>query len=304
VLSLFPRQIRSLRSRPRGQATVLLLTTVSVLLALTFSTIRVQHLGTEKVAVANAVDAVALSAATWEARGLNIIAALNDGILQCLRLIRSTCIVWAALAVAACFGATGPFLEYSRRAPKIIRNLWDCATQLAKWSEQVKEATPLLVLREAASLSRRTGVTGVLFPFNPRGAHDARDTLELHLTHGPPLTLADAISPITAVPAKIGKWKWAKKLARMVTRTLGAALGTLSSGTTQPIRMLVPEEDLPRRQRVRFAGGKTPSSLPISYPAPGRSALPLADSATAEVYGGGAAEMGWRSRLVPEGENP
>ena len=34
-----------------------------------------------KVASANSTDAVALSAATWEARGLNIIAALNDGIL-------------------------------------------------------------------------------------------------------------------------------------------------------------------------------------------------------------------------------
>lgn len=283
---------------------MLLLTTVSVLLALTFSTIRLQHLGTEKVAVANAVDAVALSAATWEARGLNMIAALNDGILQCLRLIRWTCVVWAAMAVAACFGATGPFLEYSRRAPKIIRNLWDCATQLARWSEHVKEATPLLVLAETASLSKRYGVAGVLVPCNPRGKHDADGTLELHVTHGPPLTLADAISPITAVPGKIGKWKWAKKIVRMVTATLDRAVRSVSAGAAEPIRMLVPEDDLPRRQRVRFAGGRTPSSLPMSFGSPAGRPLPLADAASAQVYGGGAAEMGWRSRIAPDGEKP
>lgn len=303
MLSFFPRQIRARRSRAGGQATVLLAATLAVLLALTFSTVRLQHLWTEKAATANAVDAVALSAATWEARGLNVIAALNDGILQCLRLIRWTCVVWASLAVAACFGATGPFLEYSRRAPKIIRNLWDCAAQLAKWSETVREAVPLLVLREAASLSKRSGVQGVLFPFRPGGPHDGRETLELHVTHGPPLTLADAISPISAVPGKIGKWKWAKKIVRMVSGTLNGAVRSLIAGAA-PIRMLVPEEDLLRRQRVRFAGAKRPSPLPIPYPAVVPGDRPLSDAAVAEVYGGGAAEMGWRSRLAADRTEP
>ena len=303
MLSLFPRQIEHLRANRTGQATILLLVTISALLALGLATFRLQHLGLEKTAVANGIDAVALSAATWEARGLNVIAALNDGILQALRLIRWTCVVWAALAIAACFGATGPFLEYSRRAPKILRNLWSCALQLSSWSVKVKEATPWLVLQETASLSKRYGLKGALFPFDPRGSHDGKNTLELHLSPGPPMTFADAISPITRVPGKIAKWKWARKIARMITSVIDRALRGILGPMPGSIRMLVPEEDLPRRQKVRFAGGRLPSPLPIPFfPQPHNP--PLSDFAVGEVYGGGAAEMTWKSRLSREWKSP
>jgi hypothetical protein len=296
MLSLFPRQREHLRADRRGQATILLLATVSALLAVGLSAVQLQNLGTEKIAVANRVDAIALSAATWEARGLNIIATLNDGILQTMRLIRWTCVIWAALAVAACFGAVGPFLEYSRRAPKMIRNLWNCALQLSDWSDKVKKAVPFLVLQETVSLSSRYNLKGVLDPCNPRGAHDEKHTLELHVSPGPPIFFTDAISPITRVPRKIAKWKWAKKIVRLVTSTIGHALHGILGTLPGSIRMLVPEEDLPRRQKVRFTGGRLPSPLPIPF-LPLQKTVPFSDSSVGEVYGGGASEMTWKSRL-------
>lgn len=299
MLSLFPRQLEHLRADRKGQSTILLLATVSALLAVGLAAVQLQHLGTEKVAVADRVDAVALSAATWEARGLNVIAALNDGILQAMRLIRWTCVIWAALAVAACFGAVGPFLEYSGRAPKIIRNLWNCALQLSAWSVKVKDAVPYLVLQETASLSSRYGLKGTLVPFNPRGAHDGENTLELHVSPGPPISFADAISPITRVPRKIAKWKWAKKIVRMVTSVIERALRGILGTLPGSIRMLVPEEDLPRRQKIRFAGGRPPSPLPVPF-LPQQKTAPLADFSVGEVYGGGASEMTWKSRLSRE----
>lgn len=296
MLSLFPRQIAHLRANRSGQATILLLTTVSALLAVGLAAVQLQHLGTEAVGVANRIDAIALSAATWEARGLNVIAALNDGILQVLRLIRWTCVLWAALAVAACFGAVGPFLEFSRRAPQIIRNLWNCALQLADWSVTVKEAVPYLVLQETASLSSRYGIQGTLVPFTPRGTHDGENTLELHVSPGPPLSFADAISPITRIPRKISKWKWAKKIVRMVTSTIERALRDILGTLPGSIRMLIPEEDLPQRQKVRFAGGRPPTPLPIPF-LPQPKSAPLVDFSVGEVHGGGASEMTWKSRL-------
>lgn len=301
MLSLFPRQREHLRADRRGQATILLLATVSALAAVGLAAVQLQHLGTETVAVADRVDAIALSAATWEARGLNVIAALNDGILQALRLIRWTCVIWAALAVAACFGAVEPFLEYSSRAPKILRDLWNCALQLSNWSFKVKEAVPYLVLQETASLSARYGLQGALVPFNPRGAHDGKNTLELHVSLGPPISFADAISPITRVPRKIAKWKWAKKIVRMVTSTIDRALRGILGTLPGSIRMLVPEEDLLRRQKVRFAGGRLPSPLPVPF-LPQPKTAPLADSSVGEVYGGGTTEMTWKSRLSREWE--
>lgn len=299
MLSLFPRQREHLRAARRGQATILLLATVSALIAVGLAAVQLQHLGTERVAVANRVDAVALSAATWEARGLNVIAALNDGILQALRLIRYTCVIWAALAVAACFGAVGPFIEYSRRAPKIIRNLWNCAFQLSAWSVKVKDAVPYLVLQETSSLSSLYGLQGTLVPFNPRGEHDGKNTLELHVSPGAPISFADAISPITRIPRKIAKWKWAKRIVRTVTSVIDRAVHGILGDLPGSIRMLAPEEDLPRRQRIRFAGGRSPSSLPVPF-LPRQKTAPLADFSVGEVYGGGTSEMTWKSRLSRE----
>src|SRR4030065_150920 len=91
-----------------GQAALLLLPTLTAILSVVFAAVYVAHLGVEKIASANAVDAIALSAATWEARGLNLIAAFNDGIQQCFRLIRWTWVFWAAMAIAACTGVGLP----------------------------------------------------------------------------------------------------------------------------------------------------------------------------------------------------
>lgn len=298
MISFFTRQIGHLRRNDIGQAAVLFLTTISVILALAFAAVYTAHLGAEKVASSNAIDAIALSAATWEARGLNMIAALNDGILQCFRAIRWVCVVWASLAIAAVLGAGMPaFTAYSQRAPGLIRSYWNAAKQLEAWAEKVKTVTPSLVLAETASLSRKLNVTGVLTPFNPKGPHDGDNTLELHLKHGPPLHLADALAPIAEIPGRIGKWKWAKNIARAVAGVIDSAVRSILGVGGAPIRMLEPEDDFPRRQKVRFSGYKSVAPLPIPYLGLSGNHRFITDS-FAEPYGGGTAEMSWKSRLT------
>ncbi|NJD62022.1 MAG: hypothetical protein FIA93_04795 [Deltaproteobacteria bacterium] len=304
MIDFYSRQIRMLRRGNSGQAAALFLTTISAILALVFSTLFTAHLNVEKVASSNAVAAIALSAATWEARGLNLIASLNAGILQCLRAIRGICVVWAALAIAACLGAgMSEFIAYSRRAPRMIRSYWNCAKQLEAWSGKVKDLTPYLVLAETASLSRTLKVSGMLCPLDPRGPHDGKNTLELHLKPGPPLTLTDAMSPLTGITGKIGKWKWVKNIVRAVTAVIDAAVRSILVADTTPIRMLEPEEDFTRRQKVRFAGIKSASPLPIPSLAQQEARGFFMDS-HAEPYGGGIAEMTWKSRLTDAPEKP
>ena len=298
MIGYFVRQILRARCGNRGQATVLFLVVAGTILALIFSSIRLQNLFVARVGGANAADAIALSAATWEARSLNMIAALNDGIAQCVRAIRWISVVWAALAVAAAFGAGLPaFLRYSREAQQRISAHWDTAHRLAAWSAKLRAAAPYLVLGEVASLSAKRHVTGVLKPVNPRGPHDGQDTLELHLEAGPPLHLSEAVLPLSGVMNRLKKIRFLKGPAKTVASLLESTLRGLDRFGRGPVRMLVPEKDFPERQFVRFAGSQPVPELPIPFLADdgGRRVV---SEAQAEPYGGGIVEMTWKSRLA------
>jgi hypothetical protein len=303
MIGYFARQALQARMGNRGQATVLFLVVAGTLLALVFASIRLNNVSVARVACANAVDAIALNAATWEARSLNMIASLNDGVTQCLRLIRWTCIVWAALGIAAAFGVGLPaFLEYTRQARRLISGYWETAHQLVAWSEKIRNATPYIVLGDTASLSRKRNVSGILFPLNPRGPHDGRDTLELHLEPGPPVHLAEAVAPVSSALKRLKKIRYLDGTARTVASLLEVTLRVLLGNGKGPIRMLVPEEDFPKRQHVRFAGSQTVPYLPIPLFAR-RGKEQVFAVAHAEPYGGGSIEMTWRSRLALGGKD-
>ncbi len=298
------RQAIAARAGDAGQALPLVLVVLAAVLTLVFATVYLSHLGAEKVRAANGIDSLALSAATWEARCLNVISALNDGAMQCLRIIRYTCAVWAALGIAAAFGVGVPaFVAYSRQAPRIIRSYWNCARMLIAWSAKVMAAAPWIVIGETAALAGTLKAAGILLPNNPKGPHDGRNTLELHLKKGPPLRLIDALGPITGLVRKLEGMKDLTGAVRHVEGILEAALRTIVGKGLEPLRLLVPEEDFPRRQMVSFQGFIESVSLPFVFPIAG-SRKPLASVATAQAYGGDATSMTWRSRLVPEGNKP
>ena len=301
MIGYFTRQAVRLRAGNPGQATALFLVVAATVLVVIFASIRLHHVAVARVSTADSVDAIALSAATWEARCLNLIAALNDGSIQCFRVIRWTCAVWAALAVAAAFGFGAPaFVEYTREARRLIAGYWDTAHLLVSWSEKIRKAAPYLVLGEVAALSSRRNVAGILFPTNPRGPHDGKNTLELHLAPGEPISLTDTIAPIRGVLDRLKKIRFLKSAAKSVIALLDKALRGIVGSGKGPIRMLEPEKDFPDRQFVRFEGIRTVPDLPIPF-LDERGTRRMFDEATAQPYGGGSAEMTWKSRLTERG---
>ncbi len=298
LIGFFARQALRAAAGNRGQATTLLLVVSGTILSVVFAGVAIHHYHFGRQAAADAIDSIALSAATWEARGLNIVAALNDGANQCIRVIRWTCATWAALAVSAAFGVGVPaFLAYTRQARTIVSGCWDTAHRLVSWSVKVREAVPYFVLAETASLARRRNVTGVLFPWNPRGPRDGKDTLELHISPGPPVYLAEAVAPVTATIRRLKKARILQGPAKTVVAALDAALRGILGNTKGPIRMLAPETDFPDRQRVRFTGYLSRPALPI--PILGESGgRRFPATAEAEPYGGKPAVMTWKSRLT------
>ena len=298
MIGYFSGQAVRLRAGNRGQATVLLLVVAATLLVVTFASIRLHHVAVARVTASDSVDAIALSAATWEARCLNLIAALNDGAIQCFRIIRWTCVVWGALAVAAAFGAGLPaFAEYTKEARRLIAGYWDTAHLLVSWSEKIRKAAPYLVLAEVASLSKRRNVAGILSPLNPSGPHDGKNTLELHLAPGAPVSLTDAIAPIRGVLKKLKRIRYLKSATKAVIAILDKTLSGIVGTGKGPIRMLEPEKDFPDRQFVRFDGIYTVPALPIPI-LDERGKRRVFEGAAAQPYGGGSAEMTWRSRLI------
>jgi len=298
MIGYFSRQAVQLRAGNRGQATALFLVVAATLLVVVFASIRLHHVAVARMTTADSVDAIALSAATWEARCLNLIAALNDGAIQCFRVIRSICVVWAALAVAAAFGFGAPgFAEYTREARRLIAGYWNTAHLLVSWSDKIRKAAPYLVLGDVAALSKHRKVAGILFPLNPCGPHDGKNTLELHVAPGAPVYLTDAIAPISGVLSQLMRIRFLKNAMKMVIALLDSAIRGIVGTDKGPIRMLEPEADFPDRQFVRFEGIHTVPDLPIPL-LDEQGERRVFEEATAEPYGGGSAEMTWRSRLT------
>lgn len=301
MIGYLSRQAIRFRVGDRGQATALFLVVGVTLLVVVFASIRLHHVAVARVATADSVDAIALSAATWEARCLNLIAALNDGAIQCMRVIRWTSAVWAAMAVAAVTGYGAPaFAAYTRKARRLIAGYWDTAHLLVSWSEKIRKAAPYLILADVADLSMRRNVAGVLFPADPRGPHDGKNTLELHLTPGEPVTLQEAMAPIGAALNKLKSNRILKSAAAAVISLLDAAIGAIVGTDKGPIRMLEPEADFPERQFVRFEGIHTVPDLPVPFLDEQRKRR-VFEEATAQPYGGGSAVMTWKSRLTERG---
>ena len=302
MILYFSRQAIHIRNGKTGQAMVLFLVVVCTVMTLLFASIAIHNMSAEKVAAANAVDAMALNAATWEARCLNIIAALNEGISNCITLIRLAVVVWVGFAVAAAWGPGLPiFIEATKYAREIISNCWSTARMLASWSENIQKMAPYLVLGETVALASKLKVVGILHPFDPGGPHDGENTLELHLEQSPPMYLIDLFGPISDVIRQINRYRFLNSKLRNVRNTLNSALNFILAGNREPIYMLIPEKDFNDRQFVQFIGGREHRPLPIPFLGNNETER-LLDSAQAEPYGGDALSMTWKSRLTKREE--
>jgi len=298
MIRYFSRQMLHVRKGENGQALVLFLVVVCSVMTLLFVSVVAHNVAASRVACANAIDAIALNAATWEARCLNIIAALNDGISKCMDIIFWTCAVWAVLAALAAFGIGVPaFNAYTEYARELVSKCWKTAHMLASWSEQIRDLAPYLVLGETIALASKLGVEGILHPFDPRGPHDGPNTLELHLEYGPPIHLIDAFEPVFTLLSRLNKARRPDGTLKAIRNVLNSTINFILGGNNKPIRKLVPEKDFPKRQFVRFVGSRKIQPLPIPFWG-NHGTERIFEQAQAEPYGGGAESMTWKSRLT------
>ena len=288
MIRYFSRQAIHARNGKKGQALVLFLVVICTVMTLLFVSIVAHNVAASRVACANAIDAIAINAATWEARCLNIIAALNDGITKCMQIILWVCVVWAALAIAAAFGVGIPaFTKYSEYAREIISDCWNAAHMLASWSEKIRDLAPYLVLGETILLAKKLEVVGVLLPVNTK----------LHLEYGPPINLIDAFQPIFDVLERLNRFRRPDRTLKQIRSYLNNVVNLILGGNNKPIRKLIPAKDFSKLQFVRFVGSTEVQPLPIPF-LENNETQRIFEQAQAEPYGGDAESMTWKSRLT------
>ncbi len=245
-------------------------------------------------------DAISLSLATVEARGLNTIAYLNVGMVEAVANIRRILLVWAASLGAAISGHPAYFFTLTRKAPEAIRRLWALGVTYSKTARSVRDRLPPILLAYLGYLLNYYKLSGTaLASFPELGKKPS--ALSLLLKDGEPLTLTGIIQEAKSTAnshrsRNFFKKKFARMLRKLFFHTLKKVLRLRGSIIPQVLM-----SNFQERQRVIFTGthGKRkPFFIQIFE----REYSNVAYSA-AQPFGGTAKKGTWRSRLI-EVENP
>jgi len=111
-----------------------------------------------KIRLKNIADSAAISAATWQARGLNILVAMNNGIEACYITIA---IMLPALLFALCAGNG----QVSTLLFKAIEKAWKTAIDIAFIQEKfAKVPWSTIAFGEAMFIINKNGVSGIAVP--------------------------------------------------------------------------------------------------------------------------------------------
>lgn len=171
------RKLRYSRNGEQGQAIVFVVITLVTLIVFIASVANVGRELSYKMELQNTSDSASMAGAVWEARGLNLIAGLNQGIVLCVELIVIIVAAIAILAVCsatlwwagigeACATALPLVLNFANKA---IKRLWNTAVEMSKLEKKVAEIFPDIVPAavELASGANPYSPLSIPYPYQP-----------------------------------------------------------------------------------------------------------------------------------------
>ena len=161
----------------QGQAIVFVVITLVTLLIFIAAVANVGRELSYKMDMQNTADSASIAGTVWEARGLNLIAGLNQGIVLTVELI---IIIVAAIAILgvcsatlwwagigeACATALPVVLNFANNA---IRRLWNTAVEMSKLEEKIAKNFPYMVpvAVELASGANQNSPISIPYPYQP-----------------------------------------------------------------------------------------------------------------------------------------
>lgn len=171
------KNLRYSSHKEQGQAVVFVVITLATLIIFIAAVANVGRELSYKMDMQNTADSASIAGAVWEARGLNLIAGLNQGIVLTVELI---IIIVAAIAILgvcsatlwwagigeACATALPVVLNFANNA---IRRLWNTAVEMSKLQEKIAKDFPFMVpvAVEIASGANQNSPVSVPYPYQP-----------------------------------------------------------------------------------------------------------------------------------------
>ncbi len=184
MLKIFTRQIQRLGKDEGGQSIVFVALILIVLVCFLAVTINVGSQVSQKIQLQNAADAAVLSGATWEARGLNLIAELNRGIMGTILVM----IAYVVLAGVAWFvpGLQGVAAALTCNAPYQLNKFYNIACRLSYLEHKIATFFPVVAEFEVIRIANANGarIAALPFPFVPvsyERTHESKMNLGYHL---------------------------------------------------------------------------------------------------------------------------
>ncbi|UCD84713.1 MAG: Tad domain-containing protein [Deltaproteobacteria bacterium] len=163
MLKIFTRQIQRLGKDEGGQSIVFVAIVLIVLVCFLAVTINVGSQVSRKIRLQNAADAAALSGATWEARGLNIIAELNEGIMGTILVMIAYVVLTGVLWFVP--GLQGTAATLTCNAPNQLNRFYNVACRLAYLEKKIANFFPVVAEFEVLRIANANGVRIVALPF-------------------------------------------------------------------------------------------------------------------------------------------
>ncbi len=280
----------------RGYVTAFTLVTSLALITSVFLSINTGKYFYEQNSVETAADSIAISLATWESRGLNAIAILNYGMSRSVHLIRVVLLLWVSSIGLALSGNPSLFFHLSKKAPAVIRKLWDSGVKFSNMAKKIKKAVPPLMLACLSRLLKYYNINGFLYPSIPAPGRRSDAVLRLCLEDGEPLTITGIMGELRGKarshrPKSRFKRFFFKRLTRIFfsqVRFLFALKGEIIPQVT--------ERDFHEKQVVYFVG-YSGSRAPLLGTIFNEKYRNYAVSC-AKPYGGTSFKAAWKSRRV------
>lgn len=224
----------------RGQTYIFSVSAAFVLVLFLLFVLHTGNLVKERIQLQNASDSSAISGAVWEARGLNILAALNTGMTIAIAIIVFEVAVLLALSTV-CFltfwaggGACSLIPSWASFMKETIPSLWRSAKEMENIGDKVVKVFPALAIGDAVRIAYTNPGTefGIVYPFVPGDYGSEDGKLTLHVRKGDFGEIIDHIeSVISQVVEKAVSWALGDVMGSAVSRAIGAVVNFIGRYT-------------------------------------------------------------------------